>query len=34
VRIENGLGALENRTGLEVAQQRQMLMRLVSQTIK
>src|SRR5512139_441841 len=26
VRIENGLGALENRTGLEVAQQRQMLM--------
>jgi anti-sigma factor RsiW len=31
VRMENGLGALENRTGLEVAQQRQMLMRLVSQ---
>jgi hypothetical protein len=34
VRIENGLGALENRTGLEVAQQRQMLMRLVSQTVR
>jgi hypothetical protein len=34
VRVENGLGALENRTGLEVAQQRQMLMRLVSQTVK
>jgi len=34
VRMENGLGALENRTGLEVAQQRQMLMRLVSQTVR
>jgi hypothetical protein len=34
VRMENGLGALENRTGLEVAQQRQMLMRLVSQQVR